>query len=53
MGNETVDNFKQSSLAAPAGADDANELVFADGQTHVRESLDLGGAVLDRLLEAF
>src|SRR5262249_7281779 len=53
MRNEAVDNFQQSRLAASAGANYADELIFTDAKTHVRESLDLCGVVFDRFLKAF
>ena len=53
MRNEAVDNFQQSRLAASAGANNADELIFTDAKTHVRESLDLCGVVFDRFLKAF
>src|SRR5215475_3165803 len=53
MGNETVDDFQQSGLTASAGADDADELVLADGKIYLRERLDLRGVVFDRFLKAF
>ena len=53
VGNETVDNFQQSSFAASAQADDADKLIFTDGKTYFRKSLDLCGVVFHRLLKTF
>src|SRR5262245_50638654 len=53
MGNKTIDDFQQSGLAASARADDADELVLADGKIYVRESFDLRGVVFDGFLKAF
>src|SRR4030095_16386658 len=51
VGNETVDNFQQSSFAASARADDTDELIFTDGKIHVRESPDLSSEVFHCLLK--
>src|SRR5688572_15658265 len=45
--DQAVDHFKQGGFAATARADDTDKLVLADGETHVRQCLDLRRVLFD------